>query len=172
MRGSHDKFKRPAQALIRVHPTHCVWRSAPALTRVHDAQSAAAEAHHGVDLLHCLQTLEQDGSLDAHLAPQHLCHLLELAALAGQELVQGRVQQAYGHVMAIHGVEQPQEVLHLVALELGQRIGTALGTVTRVAGCRIARADQACWGAAATRIDGLSGDLLVPCSSPGGVAAA
>ena len=106
---------------------------------MHDAEPAAAEAQHRIELVQVLHPLEQHGQLLLQLAHRNaviLRHSLLLFA-AGvrkqrhvhhqvlalrQKLVQRRIQRADDHRVSIHGFEQPGKILALHGEQLLQRL--------------------------------------------------
>ena len=104
-----------------------------------DAQPAAAEAEHGIELVQILHALEQRGQLLLQLAHRDAVafrHLLFLFA-AGvrkqcqihhqvlalrQELVQRRIERANDHRIAVHRFKQSGEILALHGQQLLERL--------------------------------------------------
>ena len=86
-------------------------------------QTAAAVAHHGVELVEAGDDLTQPLLADVHLLGQGL----DVVVLGGQELVERRVEEADGDGLAHHGLVDLLEVLLLDGLQLGQGPLTLLG---------------------------------------------
>ena len=82
-----------------------------------DVQTAAAVAHHGVELVQRGNDLVQVLDAQAHFCGQ-ICDILRIGR---DELVQGRVEQADGDRAALHGLVNGLKVGLLDRLELGQR---------------------------------------------------
>ncbi len=94
--------------------------------RVGIAQTAATMTQHRVLFVQFLDTLEDPCNLDSGLCREVLLALL----VAGQELVQRRIQQADRHGVSLHRLEDPVEVLTLERQQLGQgdaTIGLVVG---------------------------------------------
>ena len=87
------------------------------ISRIDDAEAAAAEAEHGVELVEFLHALLN--LLDGH------AHLLRQVLLRGvlvrEELVQRRVEEADGGREAFQRLEDADEVALLVRQQLGER---------------------------------------------------
>ena len=88
-----------------------------------DVQTAAAVAHHGVELMQRGNDLIQMLDAQAHFCGQ-ICDILRIGR---DELVQGRVEQADGDRAALHGLIDSLKVGLLDRLELGQRPFALLG---------------------------------------------
>ena len=81
-----------------------------------DVQAAAAVAHHGVELMEAVNGVAQVLLRDVHLLGQGL----DIGVVIGQELMEGRVEQADGDGLAHHGLINILKVLLLHGLDLGQ----------------------------------------------------
>src|SRR5690606_25355904 len=82
--------------------------------RRHDAEAAAAQAEHRVELRHILNGSQQFFDLGLALTQSaRRCYLRDELLLGGQELVQGRVKQADDDGQAVHRLEDAIEVLTL-----------------------------------------------------------
>ena len=83
---------------------------------VGDSQTAATMAHHGVELVQRSNDVLQVIEGHAHVGSQ----LLDVLVLAGQELVERRVQITDGHRALTHDAVHRLEVTLLERLDLGQ----------------------------------------------------
>ena len=84
---------------------------------IHDAQTAAAQAQHGVGLAHRVDLLHELALLgDSRLVAAGSLQLGDLhvkGARAFQELVQRRIEQTHDNRQPVHGFEHAQEVARL-----------------------------------------------------------
>mmetsp|Transcript_37749 Transcript_37749/g.118185 ORF Transcript_37749/g.118185 Transcript_37749/m.118185 type:complete len:920 (-) Transcript_37749:644-3403(-) len=90
--------------------------------RRRDAEAAAAETEHRVLLLALLHGVHECGLVEAELHGEVQVALV----LAGEELVQRRVEEAHGHGQAVHGLEDALEVFALLGEQLGDGGGFLL----------------------------------------------
>jgi hypothetical protein len=102
---------------------------------MHDAETAAAETEHGVELVEFLDALFDLGDGHAHF----LGEIVLRGILVGEELVQRRVEEANGGREALERLEDADEV----ALLLGRRLARADEAANAVATSRNASANPA-----------------------------
>ena len=106
--------------------------------RIHDGQTAAAQPHHGVDLVHGADGRLELVQLDTHILGERL-----LLRLAGRKkFVQRRVKQTYRDGTTTHDAEN---ALKVAALH-GQQLGKRRTAVARVGGeYHLAHGADAVW---------------------------
>ena len=93
---------------------------------VGDGEAASPETEHGVNLRELLDALDNLVLVRAGVRREHRDDLVEVAV--GEELVQGRIEQADGHRAPVHRAEDTLEVLPLKGEQVVQR-GFARGGV-------------------------------------------
>ncbi len=106
-----------------------------------DAETAAAQAEHGVDFVQLLDAGQQNAQfLQLGRAGLGVFEMLDfdqqLFAL-GQELVQRRIEQADGDRQRLHGLEEANEILALHGQQLLERIAALLFVVGQDHGANV-----------------------------------